>query len=105
MLAHKASEEGIAVADFIAGKKSSVHYLIIPSVMYSWPEVASVGLTEEEAREAGLEILIGKMPFKAVPRARCSGDEEGFVKIMGERKKRPPDRPSSYWPLCIRNDS
>lgn len=85
MLAHKASEEGIAAVDCIAGKHSLVNYLSIPNVMYTWPEVAAVGMTEQEAKEANLEILIGKMPFKAVPKARCSGDEEGFVKIIGEK--------------------
>lgn len=86
MLAHKASEEGIAVVDWLAGTKANVNYLAIPNVMYTWPEVASVGMTEEEAKEAGLELLIGKVPFKAIPRARCSGDEEGMVKIIGEKK-------------------
>lgn len=86
MLAHKASEEGVAVVDWLAGKNARVNYLAIPNVMYTWPEVAYVGLTEEEAKEAGLEIVIGKVPFKAIPRARCSGDEEGLVKIIGEKK-------------------
>ncbi len=86
MLAHKASEEGIAAVDLICGDKAEMHYLAIPNVMYTWPEVACVGMTEEEAREAGLEIRIGKIPFKAIPRARCSGDEEGIVKIIGEKR-------------------
>ncbi len=86
MLAHKASEEGIACVDLICGDSVTLDYLMIPNVMYTWPEVACVGMTEEEAKEAGLEIRIGKIPFKAIPRARCSGDDEGLVKIIGEKK-------------------
>jgi dihydrolipoamide dehydrogenase len=85
MLAHKASEEGMAAVDLIAGERVKINYLAIPNVMYTWPEVACVGMTEEEARQAGLELLIGKVPFKAISRARCSGDEEGLVKIIGEK--------------------
>ena len=58
---------------------------MIPNVMYTWPEVACVGLTEEGAKEGSLALKVGKFPFKAVPSARCSGDEEGFVKILGEK--------------------
>jgi dihydrolipoamide dehydrogenase len=86
MLAHKASEEGVAVIDYLKGKRVRINYLAIPNVMYTWPEVACVGMTEEESREAQLEIEVGKIPFKAIPRARCSGDEEGFVKVIGERR-------------------
>ncbi|MCH9627158.1 MAG: Dihydrolipoyl dehydrogenase 3 [Chlamydiales bacterium] len=86
MLAHKASEEGIAAVDLICGDTVSLNYLAIPNVMYTWPEVACVGMTEEEAKEAGLSLRIGKIPFKAIPRARCSGDEEGFVKVIGEKQ-------------------
>ena len=85
MLAHKASEEGIAAVDGMMGEEASINYVAIPNVMYTWPEVACVGMSEEEAKESGLEILIGKVPFKAIPRARCSGDEEGLVKIIGEK--------------------
>lgn len=85
MLAHKASEEGIAAVDGIAGQSAEINYLAIPNVMYTSPEVAGVGMTEEEAKEAGLSLLIGKVPFKAIPRARCTGEEEGFVKLIGER--------------------
>lgn len=88
MLAHKAFAEAEAVIHLIAGEKASVNYLAIPNVMYTWPEVASVGMTEEEARLANLELIIGKVPFKAIARARCSGDEEGLVKILGEKKSR-----------------
>lgn len=86
MLAHKASEEGVAVVDLIAGDRVTLNYLAIPNVMYTWPEVACVGMTEEEARQAGLELKIGRIPFRAIPRARCTGDEEGFVKILGEKE-------------------
>jgi len=86
MLAHKASEEGIALIDYLAGEKSSLNYFAIPNVMYTWPEVAAVGMTEEEARKHNLEIQIGSFPFKANPRARCSGDAEGVVKIIAEKK-------------------
>jgi len=85
MLAHKASEEGLAVVDLILGEKVKINYLAIPNVMYTWPEVACVGMAEEEACQAQLELLVGKMSFKVVPRARCSGDEEGLVKIIGEK--------------------
>ncbi|MCH9609042.1 MAG: Dihydrolipoyl dehydrogenase [Chlamydiales bacterium] len=86
MLAHKASEEGIALVDYLAGEKSRVNYLAIPNVMYTWPEVATVGLNQEEAVALGLEILIGKAPLKSNARARCSGDPEGMVKLIGEKK-------------------
>lgn len=85
MLAHKASEEGVAAVDIMCGKRTELNYLAIPNVMYTWPEVACVGMTEEEAKEAGLSIRIGRCPFKAIPRARCSGDEEGLVKLIGEQ--------------------
>ena len=85
MLAHKASEEGVAVADLLTGHAVHLNYLAIPNVMYTWPEVACVGMTQEEATQAKLATLIGKFPFKANPRARCSGDTEGFVKIIGEK--------------------
>ncbi len=86
MLAHKASEEGIAAVEIMCGKEAKVNYLAIPNVMYTWPEVACVGMTEEEAKEAGLTLCIGKVPFKSIPRARCSGDEEGMVKLIGEKE-------------------
>ncbi len=86
MLAHKASIEGITVAEIISGKKAQVNYLAIPNVIYTHPEVASVGLTESEATTLNLELLIGTCPFKANPRARCIGFTEGLVKIIGEKK-------------------
>ncbi len=86
MLAHKASEEGIAAVDAMLGQESVVNYLAIPNVMYTWPEVASVGISEEEGKESRLEMIIGKVPFKAIARARCSGDGEGMVKLIGEKR-------------------
>lgn len=88
MLAHKASEEGYAVAEIIAGHKPHVNYLSIPNVIYTHPEVAAVGLTEEEARARGLDIVIGSVAFRGNPRARCAGDTEGMVKVIGASKER-----------------
>lgn len=82
MLAHKASEEGVAAVEIIAGHHPKIEYAAIPNVVYTHPEVASVGMTEAEAKAAGLEIKIGTFPFKANSRARCTGEEEGFVKII-----------------------
>jgi dihydrolipoamide dehydrogenase len=84
MLAHRASEEGIAVVELIAGKKPTINYLALPNVIYTSPEAAAVGMTEEEAREAGLSLLIGTSSFRINPRARCSLEMDGFVKIIGE---------------------
>lgn len=86
MLAHKASEEGVAVVEMLAGKHPHVNYLAIPGVVYTAPEAASVGFTEEEARGHGLDISVGQFPFKASSRARCVGEDEGFVKIIGDKK-------------------
>ena len=84
MLAHKAEEEGIAVAERLAGQKPSIDYNAIPAVVYTWPEVASVGGTEEELKAAGTGYRTGKFPFTANPRARTNGDTEGFVKILAD---------------------
>ena len=84
MLEHKAAEEGIALAERLAGQKTSVDYDAIPAVIYTWPEVASVGRTEEELKAAGISYRIGKFPFTANPRARTNGYTEGFVKILAE---------------------
>jgi dihydrolipoamide dehydrogenase len=86
MLEHKAAEEGIAVAERIAGQKTSVDYDAIPAVIYTWPEVASVGSTEEHLKAAGVSYRTGKFPFTANPRARTNGYTEGFVKILAERE-------------------
>jgi len=85
MLAHKAEEEGIALVERLAGQKSEIDYGAIPAVIYTAPEVASVGRTEEEVKAAGVDYRIGKFPFTANPRARANGDTEGFVKILAER--------------------
>lgn len=82
MLAHKAEEEGVAVMESIAGKHAHVNYMEIPGIVYTWPEVASVGLTSEECKESGLPVKVGKYPFMANPRARCMGEKDGFVKVI-----------------------
>jgi dihydrolipoamide dehydrogenase len=86
MLAHKAEEEGVFVAEILAGQKPHIDYNLIPGVVYTWPEVAAVGKTEEELKEAGTEYKVGQFPFKALGRARASGDIDGFVKILADKK-------------------
>ncbi len=86
MLAHKASEEGVAAVEIIAGLKPHINYLAIPNVIYTHPEVASVGLTSKEAQEAGLQVMTGSYMFRGNPRARCAGEEEGLVKIVGDSR-------------------
>ena len=84
MLAHKAEEEGVFVAELISGQKPQLHHHLIPNVVYTWPEVASVGFTEEELRASGKKIKIGTFPFKANGRAKISMDTDGFVKIIAD---------------------
>ena len=84
MLAHKAEEEGVALVERLAGQRSHVDYDVIPSVVYTWPEIAAVGQTEEELKAAGIEYRVGKFPFSANARARANGDTDGFVKILAE---------------------
>jgi dihydrolipoamide dehydrogenase len=84
MLAHKAMEEGAALAERLAGQQPNIDYDAIPAVVYTWPEVASVGKTEEELKAAGIAYRTGKFPFTATPRARTNGDTEGFVKILAD---------------------
>ena len=84
MLAHKAEEEGSAVAEQLAGQKPHIDYDIIPGVVYTAPEVASIGHTEEGLKEAGTAYKIGKFPFSANPRARSTGDTDGFVKLLAD---------------------
>jgi dihydrolipoamide dehydrogenase len=84
MLAHKAQEEGVAVAENLAGQKGHVNYATIPSVIYTWPEVASVGQTEEQVKESGREYRVGKFPFLANGRARSLDETEGIVKIIAD---------------------
>ncbi|AUC79521.1 dihydrolipoyl dehydrogenase [Nonlabens sp. MB-3u-79] len=85
MLAHKAEEEGVFVAETIAGQKPHINYNLIPNVIYTWPEVASVGKTEEELKEAGIEYKAGSFPMKALGRSRASGDTDGLVKILADK--------------------
>ncbi|MFQ5972042.1 MAG: dihydrolipoyl dehydrogenase [Alphaproteobacteria bacterium] len=86
MLAHKAEDEGVACAEIIAGEAAHVNYNAIPGIVYTWPEVASVGKTEEELREAGVAYRVGKFPFTANSRARANADTAGFVKILADAK-------------------
>ena len=85
MLAHKAEDEGVAAADFIAGGTGIVNHDVIPGVVYTYPEIASVGLTEEEAKERG-EIKVGKFPMMANSRAKTNRDTDGFVKVIADAK-------------------
>lgn len=86
MLAHKAEEEGIMVAEILAGQKPHIDYNLIPGVVYTWPEVAAVGKTEEQLKESGVTYKSGSFPFKALGRARAGGDVDGFVKILSDSK-------------------
>ncbi len=86
MLAHKAHEDGIAVAERLAGKPGHVNYDIIPGVIYTAPEAASVGLTEEQAKEKKLDVKVGKFAFTANGRAIASDTTEGFAKIIADAK-------------------
>jgi dihydrolipoamide dehydrogenase len=86
MLAHKAEEEGVFVAESIAGQKPHINYNLIPGVVYTWPEVASVGYTEEQLKEQGRAYKTGKFPFKALGRARASMDTDGLVKVLADKQ-------------------
>lgn len=86
MLAHKAEEEGVALAEILAGQAGHVNYDTVPSVIYTYPEVASVGLTEEQVKEMGIEYSVGTFPFMANGRARALGFTEGLVKIIADKK-------------------
>jgi dihydrolipoamide dehydrogenase len=86
MLAHKAEEEGVAVAEHIAGQSGHVNYNVIPGIVYTWPEAASLGKTEEELNEKGIDYKSGKFPFSANSRARANADSDGFVKILADAK-------------------
>jgi dihydrolipoamide dehydrogenase len=85
MLAHKAEEEGVLVAEYLAGQKPHIDYNLIPGVVYTWPEVAAVGKTEEQLKAEGKEYKVGQFPFKALGRARASADLDGFVKILADK--------------------
>ncbi|KIO76625.1 dihydrolipoamide dehydrogenase [Pedobacter lusitanus] len=84
MLAHKAEDEGVFVAETIAGQKPHINYNLIPGVVYTWPEVASVGYTEEQLKEKGVKYKAGSFPFKASGRAKASMDTDGFVKVLAD---------------------
>ena len=84
MLAHKAEEEGVAVAELIAGQAGHVNYNAIPWVVYTWPEIAGVGYSEDEAKQKGHEVKVGKFTFRANGRATAMGEVEGFCKIIAD---------------------
>ncbi len=84
MLAHKAEDEGIACAEILAGKPGHVNYDTVPGVIYTWPELASVGLNEEQAKQKGLKYKVGKFPFLANGRAKAMDETEGLVKILAD---------------------
>jgi dihydrolipoamide dehydrogenase len=86
MLAHKAEDEGVAVAEILAGQAGHVNYEAIPGVVYTWPEVASVGKTEEQLKQEGVEYRAGKFPFTANGRARAMASTDGFVKVLADKK-------------------
>lgn len=86
MLAHKAEEEGVAVAETIAGRAGHVNYLTVPGIVYTWPEVASVGYTEEQLKEKAVEYKAGKFPFTPNGRAKAMGFTDGFVKILADKR-------------------
>ena len=86
MLAHKAEEEGVFVAETIAGQKPHINYNLIPGVVYTWPEVASVGKTEEELNSLGIIYKSGQFPMRALGRSRASMDLDGFVKILADKE-------------------
>jgi dihydrolipoamide dehydrogenase len=86
MLAHKAEEEGVVVAELIAGQKPHIDYNLIPGIVYTWPEVAAVGKTEQELKESGVQYKSGKFSMRALGRSRASGDIDGFVKVLADKE-------------------
>ncbi len=86
MLAHKAEEDGVVAAEIMAGQSGHVDYNLVPGVVYTWPEVAAVGRTEESLKADGIDYRVGKFPFSANSRARANGDTDGFVKILAETR-------------------
>lgn len=85
MLAHKAEEEGVVVAELIAGQKPHIDYNLIPGIVYTWPEVAALGKTEQELKDAGVDYKSGKFSMRALGRSRASGDIDGFVKVLADK--------------------
>ncbi len=104
MLAHKGEDEGVAVAEILAGQAGHVNYDAIPSVVYTWPEVASVGKTEEELKAAGVAYSVGKFPFTANGRARAMGDTDGFVKVLADKANRSAAGGACPGPRCRHAD-
>jgi dihydrolipoamide dehydrogenase len=86
LLAHKAEEEGVVAAEVIAGKPAHMHYGSMPAVVYTWPEIAAVGLTEQQVKESGREYRVGKYPFSANGRARTAGETTGFIKFIADAR-------------------
>jgi dihydrolipoamide dehydrogenase len=86
MLAHKAEEEGVFVAESLAGQKPHINYLLIPGVVYTWPEVAGVGHTEQDLKQKGVEYKVGKFPFLALGRAVASNEKNGLIKVLADKK-------------------
>lgn len=86
MLAHKAEEEGVAVAEMLAGEKPHINYNLIPGVVYTWPEVSGIGATEEELKASGRAYKAGQFPFRANGRAVAGMDLDGFVKILADKE-------------------
>jgi dihydrolipoamide dehydrogenase len=84
MLAHKAEEEGVVAAEVIAGKPAHTHHHTVPGVVYTWPEIAVVGLTERQVKDSGREYKVGKFPFSANGRARTAGETTGFIKFVSD---------------------
>jgi dihydrolipoamide dehydrogenase len=85
MLAHKAEEEGVAVAEYLAGQKPHIDYNLIPGIVYTWPEVAAVGKTEQQLKDTGIDYKSGKFSMRALGRSRASGDLDGFVKVLADK--------------------
>jgi dihydrolipoamide dehydrogenase len=98
MLAHKAEDEGIACAENIAGQTGIVNHAVIPSVVYTWPEIAGVGLTEEDAKAAGHELKVGKFPMLANSRAKTNHEPDGFVKVIADAAT---DRVLGVWIIAV----
>jgi dihydrolipoamide dehydrogenase len=86
MLAHKAEEEGVFVAEYMAGEKPHINYNLIPGVVYTWPEVAGVGHTEQELKQKGIDYKVGKFPFLALGRAVASNEKNGLIKVLADKK-------------------
>jgi dihydrolipoamide dehydrogenase len=86
LLAHKAEEEGVVAVEVIAGKPAKMHYKSIPSIVYTWPEIAAVGLTEQQVKESGREYRVGRFPFSANGRARTAGESTGFIKLIADAR-------------------